>query len=282
MSDTPAAPANLATGAVITGHTRHIPLIGHPIAQVKTPPRINAWLAEAGHDAVMVPMDLARGAVPAFLDILRGSGNCLGCSVTVPHKQAAFAHVDTLSPRAQAVGAVNIIRRLPDGRLSGDMTDGAALVFALESRGAQLRDAVVLVAGAGGGAGAAISHALAEAGPARLILIEPDAGRCAALTASLAALHPDLAVEVGLPTAGQIDIAVNASPLGMRPQDPLPYDPAWLRPGGLAADAVTSQKVTPVLQAALDLGLRICTGVDMADAQLDFQMHHLGLAGAPA
>ncbi|WP_193366724.1 shikimate dehydrogenase family protein [Pelagibius marinus] len=258
----------------ISGTTICYPLIGHPVAQVRTPPAINAWFSAQGVDAAMFPADIVPAAVEAFFASLRGWGNCGGCSVTVPHKQAAFHAMDEVTARARQVGAVNIVRRRPDGRLSGDMTDGLAFVAALQTKGIKLKGASVLLAGAGGGAGLAIAAALAEAGVAGLTLLEPDAARRAKAAALLAGTFP--ALSLAKHEAG-FDLAVNASPLGMRPDDPLPFDPAWLCSGGIVADVVTKPVMTPLLQRAAESGLTIQTGNDMADAQLPFQMRHLGL-----
>lgn len=260
----------------ITGATVCYPLIGHPVAQVRTPPQINAWFAEQALDATMFAVDMTPAVVDAFFDCLRAWRNCGGCSVTVPHKQAAFCAMDHATDRARQVGAVNIVRRAADGSLSGDMTDGLAFVAALATRGIPLTGASVLLAGAGGGAGLAIALALAEAHVARLCLLEPDGGRRARAAAVLAEAFPRLAVDSRAAEAG-FDIAINASPLGMIVGDPLPFDPALARPGGLVADVVTKPPMPPLLKKAAACGLMVLTGNEMADAQLPFQMRHLGL-----
>jgi len=265
-----------APGKVITGDTVCYPLIGHPVAQVRTPPLINAWFASQAIDATMFAIDVAPEKVAAFLDGLRDWRNCGGCSVTVPHKQAAFRAMDRVTPRAAQVGAVNIVRRDSDGRLNGDMTDGLAFVAALAAGSVPLAGAAVLLAGAGGGAGMAIAFALAEAGVGRLTLQEPDESRLAKTMTALANAFPSLALDSTTPVDG-FDIAVNASPLGMNPGDPLPFDPAVVHGGGVVADVVTKPGITPLLAAAAARGLSIQTGGAMADAQLPFQMRHLGL-----
>lgn len=260
----------------ITGATRLYPLVGHPVAQVRTPPAINAWLAEQNQDAVMVPADILPGRITAFFEMLRDWPNCGGCSVTIPHKQAAFRAMDHLTERARQIGAVNIIRRDADGSLSGDMTDGLAFVAALRQTGCDPAGKTALLAGGGGGAGLAIALALADAGVERLCLREPDAERRARAMDILRDAYPALALDID-PGAGGFDIGVNASPLGMVPDDPMPFDPVLIRAGGLAGDVVTKPPLTPLLLAAQERGLAIVTGIAMADAQLPFQMRHLGL-----
>lgn len=270
----------------ITGTTRCYPILGHPIAQVRTVPAINAHFAARGIDAVMVPMEIPPDGIETLLSLMRAWSNCGGASVTVPHKQAAFRACDRLTDRARLVGAVNIIRRDPDGTLVGEMTDGLAFVEALAGNGIRVAGRTVLVAGAAGGAGSAIAQALCEAGAARLCLVDPSAERLRLLAGRLARDFPGCAVGEGWPGDVRIDVAVNASPAGMRAGDPLPIDLDRLSPGAAVCDVITKPAMTPLLVEAARRGLRVQTGNEMADVQLPFQMRHLGLwtdeAGAPA
>lgn len=260
----------------ITGATTVYPLVGHPVGQVRTPPAINAWFQENGVDAVMVPLDVAPRHAASFFQALREYANCGGASVTVPHKQAAHAAMDTLSDRARQAGAVNIVRRDPDGSLHGDMTDGLAFVAALAESGFDPAGRTVAVIGAGGGAGAAITHALAETGAGVLAAVEPDAGRRHKLVSELERLHPRLVIG-GAEAVEAAELVVNASPLGMRADDPLPLAPELAPRAVLFADIVTKPAVTPFLKAAEESGRAIQTGDAMAARQLEFQMRHLGL-----
>lgn len=252
-----------------------IPLIGHPVAQVKTPPAFNAHFARNDIDAVIVPIDIAMNAVPAFFDNLRHWGNCVGCSVTVPHKQQATRSVDETSERARLAGAVNIVRRADDGTLSGDMTDGLAMVAAIRSAGFQVKGCRAMVAGAGGGAGAAIVHALAESGVGALTLIELDSVRLKRVRDVLARAFPNVTIVEDFGT-GPVDLLVNATPLGMFPEDPLPFNPAHHGGALILADVVTGPLQTRLVRKARDCGMRVVTGQDMIDQQLPFQMRHLG------
>tara|TARA_Y100000815_G_scaffold252699_2_gene257213 strand:+ start:64193 stop:65014 length:822 start_codon:yes stop_codon:yes gene_type:complete len=266
---------------VISGRTIFVPLIGHPVAQVFTPPVVNDWFANHGIDAVMVPLDVLPDRAAGFFQELRFWENAGGCSVTVPHKRTAFLAMDEVTERAGQVQAVNIVRRTSDGRLLGDMTDGLAFVAALRANAVQLAGSRVLLVGAGGGAGAAIAMAIAGEQPAELTLFENDNGRREAIARALRQACPMLRLSDELGNSGY-DLVVNATPLGMRGDDPLPADVHWLRPGGTAADVVTRPAETPFLLAARDAGMGIQTGADMARAQLPFQMQHLDLSAASA
>lgn len=255
----------------ITGKTLIIPLIGHPVAQVKTPGPMNVWLAEHGIDVAVIPMDIRAERVGSFFDVLKAAENCPGCSITMPHKQAAFVAADEVSERARRAKAVNSIRRLPSGRLVGDMTDGIAMVSALESNGVRIEGRNVLLIGAGA-AGTAIAFEIADKGAASLTVIERDQMRRRALITELARLYPALSVSDRLQAGRTIDIAINASPTGMDANDPLPYSLDELKGVSTVADAVTKPVMTKWLGEAGRRGIRIQTGEEMALAQLPIQL----------
>ncbi|MBD7304409.1 shikimate dehydrogenase family protein [Klebsiella pneumoniae] len=122
---------------MVSGTTQVVAVIGHPIAQVKSPDNFNRYFAEQHMDSIMIPVDIVPDAVAAYLNALRGWQNMTGVLVTVPHKQRAAALVDDLTPRARRLNAVNVIRKLADGRLQGDMLDGVGFQLAAEAQGFQ-------------------------------------------------------------------------------------------------------------------------------------------------
>lgn len=261
----------------ISGRTRLVPIVGHPVGQVVTPPIVNEWLAGRGIDVAMIPMDVWPRTIGRFFDLLRGWPNAVGCSVTLPYKQAAFEACDRHSERARRVGAVNTIRRDASGLLHGDMTDGLAMVQTISGAGQRIAGARVLLAGAGGGAGMAIADALCTAGAAAVAPLEPHPDRLARLKAMVASCAPE--VDLVAPDSGAaFDMAINASPLGMSDTDPLPFDPSWVAPGGIVADAVTREKPTPLLRAAARAGLSVRDGAAMGHAQIEAQMSWWALA----
>lgn len=263
----------------ITGKTRVIPLVGHPVMEVKTPGPMNRWFDEHGIDAVVVPMDIRPERAASFFDVLRTMENSVGCTVTMPHKQAAFVAADEVSERARRAKCVNVIRRSPSGRLIGDMTDGVAMVAALENRDISVRGRNVLVVGAGA-AGTAIAYAAAEEGAASLVIVERDQMRRKAIVTEFARHYPEMPVFDRAPAGWTIEIAMNASPAGMSPNDPLPYPVEALGDALIVADAVTAPPVTRWLTEAERRGLAIQTGEEMALAQVALQLQHLRLRPA--
>ena len=259
---------------MIRGTTELVAIVGSPIAQVKSPRNFNAWFERHGKDLAMIPIDLDGQSLDGFVDALRAWRNLRGCVVTVPYKQAIATRVDTLSPRSQALGCVNVIRREADGTLTGDIVDGDGFMNAARRHGFVPKGARVLLIGAGG-VGSAIAWSLCEHGAAAIVLTDLDASRVERLRALLATHHAatDTGTRAGarLGSLAPFDLVVNASPAGMAGYDELPVSPdglATLRADTLVADVVTSPEATRFLELARQAGCRIQTGAEMALAQL--------------
>ncbi|MFO1159486.1 MAG: shikimate dehydrogenase [Reyranellaceae bacterium] len=264
----------------ISGATQVLTILGHPTLQIRSTTTLNGELRRHGIDAVLVPVDLAPEAVPAFLEALRGWHNAPGCIVTVPHKSACAALVDATTDRARLLGAVNLIRRAEDGRLSGDMVDGLGFIAALRGNGFDPAGKNAVVFGTGA-VGRAFLLSLTEAGVRRIAFSDPDAGRSAALMDLAREARVADRVSVGaVDDLGGFDLAVNASPVGMNGEDRMPFDPTRLPRHALVADVVTKPVETPLLRAAQKHGCRIQTGLEMSDAQAPMQLAFFGLAPA--
>ena len=255
---------------IVRGTTRLMAIIGHPVRQVRSPDLLNAELARRGVDAVLVPMDVAPGDLGRFVALARAWRNAAGFVVTVPHKRAVAAMVDALSPRAQRLGAVNLVLRDAEGRLAGDHLDGIGFLGAARAHGVEPRGRSALVIGVGG-AGSAIADALCEAGVARLALRDPDAARLDQVRGMLRAAFPQVALTDDPGTLAGFDLVVNASPVGMGGTGALPVPPeqiGTLRPGTHVADVVTDPAVTPFLEAARARGCTVQAGAEMVAAQI--------------
>ena len=137
----------------ITGHTQIFGILADPIHHVKTPQGINRLLEARRFDGVMVPIHVGAEGLGAMVDGLRRMNNLGGFVVTVPHKTAMPALCDELTPAAQRIGAVNVVRRTGDGRLVGGMLDGEGFVAGLRSEGIEPAGLATYLAGAGGAAG---------------------------------------------------------------------------------------------------------------------------------
>lgn len=259
----------------ISGETLGLPIIGRPIRQVKAPMAFNAYFKERDIDAVCTPLELSDDAADAFIAAMRGTTNVAGFIATIPHKQRAAAACDRLSDRARFLGATNLIRRDSDGTLVGDMTDGLGCVAAMRGHGVDPAGKSAFVIGVGG-AGSAIAHALLEAKVARLQIDDLDAGRTAELRDRLKAAFPSADIALGAPDMATVDIAVNASPVGMNGDPNLPVPLGDLPSTALVADVVTMPAETPWLKAAAARGCVTQTGLDMVRGQFDLMARHFG------
>jgi shikimate dehydrogenase len=206
---------------------------------------------------------------PAHFDelvvALKRAQNIDGMIITIPHKFAALRHCDEASDRARFLGAANVLYRIAADRWRGDMTDGAAMVAAMQRAGCNPVGKRALVVGAGG-AGSAVALALVEAGVAAMTVADVDLPRCLSLIERLAARAP-AAARAGTADPTGFDLVVNATPAGMRPGDPLPVDAARLEPSAFVADLITRPAMTPLLTAARRRGCTVVTGEDMFAVQ---------------
>lgn len=252
----------------ISGKTKLIPIVGDPVAGVVSPHAINAWLEARGIDAKMVPLHIPIHSIDAFWDLLRTSETFLGCSVTYPHKQAAFMQVDTRTDRAARLGALNTLRRNPDGSLSGDATDGLALVRAITAKGAELAGKGAHIIGAGGGAGRAIIDAFCEAGITSLTFEDTDAAR-RAQTAQMIARHwPNVSVSVDHPA----DILVDATPNGKSINATSLFSDAVIKGCEVVCDIAGGLGTSMLLKQAAQMGKTVIEAREMGHGQVEAQM----------
>ncbi|MFD6276186.1 shikimate dehydrogenase family protein [Streptomyces sp. NPDC060209] len=251
----------------IGGSTRLYAVLGDPVAQVRAPGLLNPVFARLGLDAVLFPVHAPADRFGAIISGLQLISNLDGLLITVPHKFDACRYADELSPAAALVGSTNAMRREPDGRWYGDNFDGAGFVAGLRSAGHDPRGKRVFLAGAGG-AGTAIAAALLGAGAAHLSVFDPDPDRLSALTDRLDRSAPGRATGSGAPRLHDADVAVNATPLGLNPGDPLPFAPHRLPAGAVVADIVMRPRETELLRKAASLGLSVHHGIHMLDHQV--------------
>jgi shikimate dehydrogenase len=257
----------VATRASISGHTRLVVILAHPVGHVRTPAALNAHFAATGRDAVLVPMQVRPEDLAAVVAMLRRVENLGGIVVTVPHKEAIAALCDTLTEAARIVGAVNVIRREADGSLTGGQFDGEGFRAGLVAAGHDPRGRRIWMAGAGGAA-AGIGHALLRHGAAALTIHNRNPARAEGLAKRLASALPDARVAVGGPDPTGHELVVNATSLGMKPGDALPVEARLLQPPMVVAEVVMQPDVTPLLEAAAGRGCATHRGIHMLMQQV--------------
>lgn len=260
----------------LDGSTRLHLIVGDPIAQVKSPAGVSQSLLEAGQNAVCVPAHVSPTHLTSWMHGVSLAQNVDGIIVTVPHKMACLSLCQSATDRAKFVGAVNTMRRNSDGTWHGDMFDGEGFVQALRAKGGQLQDRSALLVGAGG-AGSAIAYAFVLAGVSRLAIHDPDIQRRDHLIERLSALHRGRILAGSADPRG-FDVVINASPMGMRAEDPLPIEVDKLAPNQFAGCVITAPAHSPWLQAARDRGCPNMNGADMfaqvRDLMVNFLLGH--------
>lgn len=258
----------MKTIPVITGTTPIFAILADPIAQVRTPEAMNDYFAQQGINGVMVPLQVPADSLATVFQALRSMKNLQGFIVTVPHKTEAVALCDDLGDAGKAIGAINVVRRTAQGRLVGDMLDGIGFLSGLKQQGHDPAGKRVLLLGAGGAA-AAIAFALVQAGTASLTVFNRTLSRAQELVDRTTAHFPGAVIQAGDPAADKnYDLVINATSLGMRPDDVYPVDPAYLTPHMVVAEIIMKPEQTPLLLAAEQQGCVVHYGRHMLDQQI--------------
>jgi shikimate dehydrogenase len=264
---------------MISGTTTLIAHLGYPTFAFKAPLIYNPWFEKNGIDAVVVPMGVQTPDYPDFFRTLFTLTNIRGALVTMPHKVTTIELVDELTPTARVAGAANGVLRRDDGTLVGDQFDGAGFVRGVERKGFSLQGKKALVVG-NGGVGSPIAASLAAAGVASMTLFDPNAAASEGLGARLKEAYPDLEVLTGSKDPAGHDLVVNATPLGMNDDDPLPMDVDRIEPGTFVGEVVMKQEITPFLRAARDKGCPIQVGKDMLFEMIPAYLEFFGFGTA--
>lgn len=250
----------------MSGRTRLLGIIGHPVAHSLSPRMHNAAFARDGADYVYVAMDVAPGSLPEAIQGLRAL-NFTGFNVTMPHKKAVLPLLDELDISARLSGAVNTVV-IEDGKLRGIDTDGSGFVEACAEAGVSLAGERVLILGAGGAAAAIAVAALGE-GAARLHVVNRTFERARELCSKLSGVAGGVEVrarpfEEAGEAAAEAGVVVNATYLGMREEDPLPLPVAVLSAGKVICDAVYRAGMeTALIREAREAGARTVSGARM-------------------
>ena len=250
-----------------TGKADVFVMLAHPVGHAKSPGVFNEIFEQKGLDSLMVPLTCRPEDFDIFWAGLTAAENVRGVIVSVPYKQAVFGKCANGHDRATRVRSANSVRRNPDGTWYADNFDGVGFIEGLKAGGHRIAGRRVLQVGAGG-AGASLAYCLAEEGAAEIRLFDVDESRAAALAAMVAAKFPDCSIATGPADPTGMDMAVNATPMGLKPSDPLPMDVAKLTPEMTVVDIIMEPAETPLLAEARRIGCAIQPGRPMMDFQV--------------
>src|SRR6059036_2143003 len=251
-------------------------VLGDPVAHSLSPQMQNAALRACEIDMQYARFHVRANELRSALPFLRKL-NFIGINLTVPHKIATFAQVDEAGESATRAGAVNTVR-VRNEKLIGSNTDGEGFLRAIRSEfSVDIRDLRILILGAGGGTGHAISWQCALENCERLVLVNRTLEKANALAERLrpffagprvlgpvarleAVAWDEAALRAQL---GDVDLIVNATPLGMNPSDSTPIPARLLAPHHMVFDAVYGPSKTSLLRAADEAGARGANGLSM-------------------
>jgi shikimate dehydrogenase len=264
---------------MINGTTELVAHIGYPTHAFKAPLIYNPWFQSRGIDAVVVPMGCRAADYPDFLRAVFRLTNIRGALITMPHKVSTVALLDDAAPAVAIAGSCNAVRREPDGRLLGDMFDGAGFTRGLRRKGFALAGARCLIVGAGG-VGSAIAASLAAEGVASIGLCDVNERAAADLAHRVMRAYSNVRAAVASADPAGYDLVVNATPLGMNDDDPLPFDVARLAAETFVGEVVMKREMTPLLCAARARGCRFQVGSDMLFEMIPAYLEFFGFGTA--
>jgi shikimate dehydrogenase len=251
-------------------------VFGDPVAHSLSPQMQNAALRACEINIQYGWFHIRENELRSALRLLREL-DFVGINLTVPHKIAGFAQMDATDPSASRCGAVNTVR-LHDKKLIGWNTDAEGFSRAVRSEfSIGLRDLRVMILGAGGGTGHAIAWQCALENCERLVLVNRTPAKTSALLEQLrpffaeprvlgpvarleAVAWDESAMRAQL---ADVDLIVNATPLGMNPSDPVPIPARLLAPHHIVFDCVYGPSKTPFVREADAAGARGANGLSM-------------------
>lgn len=264
---------------MIDGKTRLIAHVGYPTESFKSSMIYNPFFEKRKINACVVPMGCKAEDFEAFLTVAFRLTNMHGALITMPHKVTTLALVDEASVSARIAGACNAVRLDQRGLLIGDMFDGEGFVRGVLKKGRAVAGAKILVFGCGG-VGSAIAASIAKAGAGTLGLYDAFHHAADGLAERLKAHYPNLAVNVGSPDPSGYDIVINASPLGMKKDDPLPMNVDRIAASAFVGEVVMKEEITPFLAAVRARGCDYQVGTDMLFEQIPAYLEFFGFGTA--
>ena len=250
-------------------------VFGDPVTHSLSPQMQNAALKQCKIDMQYARFQISTNELREALNLARDL-KFVGVNLTVPHKIAVLPLLDEVDENAKRIGAVNTVR-IGDGKLQGSNTDGRGFSRAIrEEFAVDLRDLRVMVLGAGGAA-RAIALQCAREDCERLVLANRTLGKAEKIADGLRdffvgprVLGPVARLQA-IPweesafrfQIGNVDLVVNATPLGLNRADSSPIPARLLAPHLMIYDTIYTSERTPLISAAIEAGARGANGLSM-------------------
>lgn len=242
---------------LVSGKTKIVGIFGYPIEHTLSPLMHNAAFEKLSIDMCYVPFRVSPDALPAAVEAIK-SLNLPGVNITVPHKEKVIPLLDKVDKEASFISAVNTIVN-SEGILTGYNTDGRGFMSSLSEEGISVEGKDIFIIGSGGGA-RAISYYLSEKA-SKLSLFDIDKPKAEKLVGDLSKIRNNVFLLDDIKSIGKSDIIINATPLGLKPDDPLPFDPELITSEMVIYDLV--YKETGLLMEAKARGAKAINGSGM-------------------
>lgn len=256
---------------LVSGTTKIIGLLGRNISYTLSPPMHNTLFKRMGLDFVYVPTPVEP---PYLTDAINGMKalHFAGANVTIPYKEVVIPLLDWISEDAKTIGAVNTLKIDEDLALQGYNTDVYGFLESLkEELDCTPAERHIVIIGAGG-AGRAIATGCTLETARRIVLVDIDVRHVERLCRDLDKIKQHTEIEGFY--AGDIetlrkeikkaDIIINASPIGMKPDDKPPVPLDGLSKQAAVYDAIYAVRETATMREACRLGCtRLANGLGM-------------------
>ncbi|MGB9716301.1 MAG: shikimate dehydrogenase [Thermodesulfovibrionales bacterium] len=241
----------------ISGKTKITGLFGYPVEHSLSPAMHNAAFEAIGLDycyiTFLVHPDFLREAVLAIKAL-----NLAGVNVTIPHKEKVLAFLDEIDREATIIGAVNTIVNYK-GWLKGYNTDGKGFMQSLYECGISVEGKEVLIVGAGG-ASRALSYYLCKEAK-KVCLFDIERKKAEKIVEDFQNIFSNISIVDNISNIDNFNIIINATPLGLKEEDPLPLDTELLRSDQIVCDLI--YKDTRLLKESAKKGCVILNGIGM-------------------
>jgi shikimate dehydrogenase len=250
-------------------------VFGDPVEHSLSPQMQNAALKHCKIDMQYARFHILPNELREAIDLIRKL-KFVGVSLTIPHKIAALELVDIADENVKRIGAVNVVK-VESGKLHGFNTDGRGFARAIrEEFSVDLRDLRVMILGAGGAA-RAIALQCAKENCERLVIANRSIEKAQKLADELRDFFagPKVLGPVARLQAvpleetairfqiGNVDLVVNATPVGLNRGDASPIPARLLAPHLMVYDTIYLPERTPFVSAAIEAGARATNGLSM-------------------
>lgn len=238
-------------------------VLGHPVAQSKSPLMHGHWLKKNQVSGDYIAIDIPPMRFNTTVRMLFDVGFS-GFNVTIPHKVQALAFADDMSSRAHRIGAANTLIKMDSGKISADNTDGYGFMTNLGSQSSTWLPGAgpSLVLGAGGAA-RAVLVALLDAGVPKIYLCNRTRARAEDLAADISYCIEVIDWEDKQDILPDVFTVVNATSLGMTGKPPLEFDLKNVNPDALVTDLIYAPLETQLLRDARARGCEVVSGIGM-------------------